>query len=157
MVQNVKRAFGATGQGPKPRTDFSEFRIPFTITKGIMDTQDTSLVSPLVRVNARGKADLVKEILNMRVVPKFVATLRGQGDTVRRAGVMVPVLVTGPFKAPVFSPDLAGMLKEQIMEEGISDPEELKRLIKDKQKQKDSSKELQDKAKDLLKGLRIGD
>jgi AsmA protein len=157
MVQNVRSAFGATGQGPKPRTDFSEFRIPFTVTKGIADTKNTALVSPLVRVTAKGKADLVKEILNMRVVPKFVATLRGQGDSVRRAGVMVPVLVTGPFKSPVFSPDLAGMLKEQIMEEGIPDPDELKKRIKDKQKQKEASKELQDEAKDLLKGLRFGD
>ena len=157
MIQNVKSAFGATGQGPKPRTDFSEFRIPFTITKGIMDTQNTTLVSPLVRITANGKADLVNEILNMRVVPKFVATLRGQGDAVRRAGVMVPVLVTGPFKSPVFSPDLAGMLKEQIMEEGIPGPEELKKLIKDKQKEKEAPKELQDKAKDILKGLRFGD
>ena len=153
----MKRAFGATGQGLKPRTDFSEFRIPFTITKGIMDTQDTSLVSPLVRVKARGKADLVKEILNMRVVPKFVATLRGQGDTVRRAGVMVPVLVTGPFKDPVFSPDLAGILKEQIMEDGVPDAAELKKLMEDKQKQKESQKQLQDTAKDLLKGLRLGE
>ncbi len=157
MVQNVKSAFGLTDQGPKPRTDFSEFRIPFAITKGIMDTENTTLVSPLVRVRAKGKADLVKEILNMRVEPSFVATLRGQGDSVRRAGVMVPVLVTGPFKAPVFSPDLAGMLKEQIMEEGIPDPEEWKKLIRDKQRQKESSKQLQDTAKDLLKGLRRGD
>ncbi len=157
MVQNVKRAFSVAGQGPKPRTDFSEFRIPFTVSKGIADTKNTTLVSPLVRVKAKGKADLVNEILNMRVEPKFVATLRGQGDTARRAGVMVPVLVTGPFKSPVFSPDLAGMLREQIMEEGIPDPEELKKLIKDKQKDKEATKELTDKAKDLLKGLRLGD
>jgi len=157
MVQNVKSAFGGTRPGPKPRTDFSEFRIPFTITKGIADTKNTILLSPLVRARARGKADLVKEILNMRIEPKFVATLRGQGDTVRRAGVMVPVLVTGPFEAPVFSPDLAGMLRGQIMEEGIPDPEELKKLIKDKQKEKEAPKELQDKAKDTLKGLRFGD
>jgi AsmA protein len=157
MVQNVKSSFGGTRQGPKPRTDFSEFRIPFTITKGIMDTQNTSMLSPLVRIKAKGKADLVKEILNMRVEPKFVATLRGQGDSARRAGVMVPVLVTGPFEAPVFSPDLAGMLKEQIMEEGISDPEELKKLLNDKQKQKEASEQLQDKAKNLLKGLKFGD
>ena len=141
-----RRIYAAAGQGPKPRTDFSEFRIPFTITKGIMDTQNTTLVSPLLRITANGKADLVQEILNMRVVPKFVATLRGQGDAVRRAGVMVPVLVTGPFKSPVFSPDLAGMLKEQIMQEGIPDPEELKRLIKGKQEEKEAPKELQDKA-----------
>jgi AsmA protein len=157
MIQNVKRSFGAGGQGPKPRTDFSEFRIPFTLTKGIADTKDTALVSPLVRIRAKGKADLVKEILNMRVEPKFVATLRGQGDTARRSGVMIPVLVTGPFKAPVFSPDLGGMLKEQIMEEGIPDSAELKKLMKDKQKQKESQKQLQDTAKDLLKGLRFGD
>jgi AsmA protein len=157
MVQNVKRAFGAGEQGPKPRTDFSEFRIPFTVTKGIADTKNTVLVSPLVRIRAKGKADLVKEILNMRVEPKFVATLRGQGDTARRSGVMVPVLVTGPFRAPVFSPDLGGMLKEQIMEEGIPDPAELERLMKDKQKRKESQKQLQDTAKDLMKGLRFGD
>ena len=43
------------------------------------------------------------------------------------------------------------------MEEGIPGPEELKKLIKDKQKEKEAPKELQDKAKDILKGLRFGD
>ena len=157
MVQNVKRAFGDAGQGPKPRTDFSEFRIPFTVTKGVADTKNTALISPLIRIQAKGKADLVKEILNMRVEPKFVATLRGQGDSARRSGVMVPVLVTGPFKDPVFSPDLAGILKEQLMEDGVPDVEELKKLMKDKKTQQESQKQLEDTAKDLLKGLRFGD
>jgi AsmA protein len=157
MVQNVKGAFGSAGQGPKPRTDFSEFRIPFTVTKGIADTKNTALISPLVRIRAKGKADLVKEILNMRVEPKFVATLRGQGDSARRSGVMVPVLVTGPFKDPVFSPDLAGILKDQLMEDGVPDVEELKKLMKDKQTQQEPQKQLEDTAKDLLKGLRFGD
>jgi AsmA protein len=151
MVRNTKAAFGL-GRKPaqKPRTDFSEFFSKFTITNGLLDTRETGLQSPLLRVSATGKANLVKETLDFRVEPKAVGTIKGQGDTKNRRGIMVPVLITGTFTSPEFRPDLKG-----VFEKGL-ESEELKDLMGDSKQREEKSKELEDKAKGLLKGLPTG-
>ena len=117
MVRNVTSSFGLTQQGAeKPRTDFSELNAPFTITDGVVNTAGTSLVSPLLRILATGKANLVDESLDLRVEPKVVGTLKGQGDVKERGGVTVPVLVKGTFSSPSFQPDLKGMLEKGLKE-----------------------------------------
>ncbi|MFH1349701.1 MAG: AsmA family protein [Pseudomonadota bacterium] len=156
MVHNIKEKFGlAEKSGEKPRTNFSEFHAPFTITNGVVNTSDTSLISPLIRVLAAGKADLVNETLDFRVEPKFVTTLKGQGDTKERTGLTVPILVTGNFSAPKFSPDLKGMLK-QTLEKGIPKPSELREMLKAPTGEKGESKTMEEKIKGLLKGLPLG-
>ena len=117
MIRNVTASFGQTQQGAeKPRTDFSELNAPFTIADGVANTPGTSLASPLLRVLATGKANLVDESLDLRVEPKVVGTLKGQGDAKERSGVTVPVLVKGTFSAPRFEPDLKGMLEKGLRE-----------------------------------------
>ncbi|WP_419175994.1 AsmA family protein [Desulfosediminicola sp.] len=112
MVRNVQASFGlAEKPTEKPKTDFAELQAPFTITDGLVDTPGTTLTSPLIRVAAAGSAHLVSEKLNMKVHPKFVASLKGQGDTSERSGVMVPILIGGTFNQPTFAPDLAGLLQ----------------------------------------------
>lgn len=151
MVRNVKTAFGGEKPAEKPKTDFSELLVPFSIKNGLVNTPGTSMASPLIRVVAKGNADLVKETLDMRVEPKFVGTLKGQQDTRERSGIMIPVLVTGTFSSPSFAPDLKAML-----EQGIKDklkPEDIRDLLKGGGEDK---KTPQDKAKELLKGLPFG-
>lgn len=111
MVRNIKSKFGGEAQaGERPKTDFAELNIPFTAKNGLVKTDGTRMMSPLIRLIATGDIDLVKEILDMRVDPKFVATLKGQGDTQDRSGIMVPLLITGSFTSPKIRPDLKGML-----------------------------------------------
>jgi AsmA protein len=121
MVRNVKSALtGAAPAGTRPRTDFSELNVPFTLQDGVFHTPATSLQSPLIRLQAAGQANLVQETLDFRVEPKLVATLKGQGDTKAREGLAVPVIVSGSFADPSFRPDLAGMAKEEL--KGLLDP-----------------------------------
>ncbi|MBU4002180.1 MAG: AsmA family protein, partial [Proteobacteria bacterium] len=160
MVQNVKTAFGAGGgQASSGRTDFSELVCPFDITNGVVQTQETRLVSPIIRVNAKGKADLNTETLNFRIDPKFVSTLKGQGDTRDRSGVSVPVLVTGTFSSPKFAPDMEALIQEGIKGLLPKVPG-LKGLFpgesSSETKEEESSNPLQEGAKGLLKGLPFG-
>jgi AsmA protein len=156
MVRNAAAAFGLAEKGTeRPRTDFAELDVPFTITNGLFDTPKTSLTSPLLRVNAAGTAHLVKETLDFRVEPKFVATLKGQGDVEKRSGIEVPVLVSGTFSAPKFRPDLKGMVTKGL-EGVVSEPSKLKSLLPGKEKGEGKSDTLQQKTKDLLKGLQFG-
>jgi AsmA protein len=153
MVRNVEATFGLAEKGAeKPRTDFSELHAPFTITNGLVHTPQTSMNSPLLRVLVAGDAHLVKESLDFRVEPKVVTTIKGQGDTKQRSGIMVPVLISGTFSEPKFRPDLEGMLKKGI-EEGISDPSKLKDIFKSDGKGKGGSEDSKKEVKGMLKGL----
>jgi len=156
MARNAKAAFGMAEKGEKrPRTDFTELRAPFVITKGVVKTSNTTLMSPFLRVTVAGKAKLVKEKLDFRVEPKFVGTIKGQGGSMDRAGLTVPVLITGTFNSPKFRPDLEGMLKTGI-KEGIPKTDDLKKLLPGKSGDKSESKTLEDTAKGLLKDFKLG-
>ncbi len=156
MVRNAKATFGLAEKTDKrPRTDFSELHSPFTLNNGIFDTRKTSLASPLLRVLAAGKADLVKETLDFRIEPKFVATLKGQRDKTERSGVTVPVLVTGSFSSPKFRPDLEGMLQQKL-EEGLPESSDLKKMLPGQDTQKGKLQPTEKKTKELLKGLPFG-
>jgi AsmA protein len=145
MVRNVKAAFGLEQQSAqRPRTDFSELNAPFSIKQGLVHTPETRLQSPLIRVIAAGDANLVKETLDFRVEPKVVATIKGQGDAEQRSGLMVPVLVSGTFSDPQFTPDLAGVAKKQLEEQILGSGEGGKQLDKEG---------LEETAKGVLKGI----
>jgi len=149
MVHNAKAAFGLAEKGAKaPRTDFSELHVPFSVRNGLVSTANTALISPLIRLKASGNADLLKELLDFRLEPKLVGTLKGQGDTKDRSGLMVPVLVTGSFSSPKFRPDLEGMLKQEI---GKSLPG-----IQDKVLGTDSKKEESGSVEEQIKGILKG-
>ncbi|MCK5837016.1 MAG: AsmA family protein [Desulfobacula sp.] len=152
-VRNVKANLGVGEQvKEKPRTDFAELKIPFTAKKGLINTKGTSLMSPLVRVLVTGNTNLVKELLDLRVEPKFVATIKGQGDAKQRSGLMVPVLITGSFSDPKIRPDLEGVLKS-----GIPTTEGLKQILGTEGGQKGTTesvkKDLNKQLKSLLPGL----
>ncbi|WP_163338317.1 AsmA family protein [Desulfopila sp. IMCC35008] len=119
MVRNIQTAFIGSGAQQKPKTDFAELQAPFVLTDGLFSTENISLKSPLLRITVKGSADLVEEKLDMRIHPKFVATLVGQGDTLKRSGLMIPVIVDGTFQEPEFSPDVEEMVKSQVVDEGL--------------------------------------
>jgi AsmA protein len=148
MVHNIKTAFGLAVKGENtPRTDFSELHAPFSLKDGIFNTADTTLVSPLIRLKASGDADLIKERFDFRLEPKLVATLKGQGDTNKRSGIMVPVVVTGTFSSPEFRPDLQGMLKQELKNR-LPD---LQKEFKGRESSKEGSKSVEEQVKGILK------
>lgn len=153
MVRNAAAAFGLAEEGgEKPRTDFSKLHAPFTITKGVVDTAKTILTSPILRIHLAGKADLNKETLDFRVEPKFVGTLKGQGDTKERAGITIPVLITGSFSSPEFRPDLKGMLQQKLEKE-LPEASDLIKMLPGQSSQKGEESSIDKGVKDLLKGF----
>jgi AsmA protein len=115
MARNTKAAFGLEKKtDQRPKTDFAELSVPFTLTNGLFNTPLTALKSPLLRLEAKGDANLVEETLAFRVEPKVVATLKGQGDETQRSGLLVPVIVSGTFSAPKFKPDMEALAKQTL-------------------------------------------
>ena len=115
MARNAKAAFGLEAKSSqRPKTDFAELSVPFTIKDGLFNTPMAALKSPLIRLEAKGDAHLVQETLDFRVDPKVVASLKGQGDEEQRSGLLVPVIVSGTFSAPKFRPDLEALAKANL-------------------------------------------
>jgi AsmA protein len=149
MVRNVQSAFtGRALPTEKPKTDFSELSVPFSLKKGVFSTSESRLQSPLLRLEASGDASLPAETLDFRVTPKLVKTLKGQGDKKERKGVAVPVLVSGTFSEPVFRPDLESIARQQVQERVLESGEIDKVFEKNEE-----LKPLKEPAKGLLKNL----
>lgn len=151
-VRNIKTKVGMGEKlEEKPRTDFAELKIPFTAKNGLVNTEGASMASPLLRVVVKGTVNLVKELLDLRVKPKFVATLKGQGDTKQRSGLMVPVLITGSFASPKIRPDLKAMIGS-----GAPNAEKIKQILDTKGDQKEKLESIKKDVKSQIKGLLPG-
>lgn len=112
MVRNVTGAFDGTA-GQTQKTDFSELAATYTITNGILTNKDLAMKSPLIRVEGAGTVNLPAQSVDYKISPKAVATVEGQGGK-DAAGIMVPVIVSGPWSNLSYRPDLEGLLKSNL-------------------------------------------
>lgn len=161
MVRNASAAFLSAEANETRKTDFAELSGSFTIQNGILTNDDLSLQAPALRVNGSGTVDLPAKQVDYRIDPKAAATLEGQGSEADVAGLLVPVIVQGPFDNLSYKPDLSGVINQ-----AIKDPEALKKQVSDQIKSLgDAPQELKDKlkgvgrddAENLLKDLTKGD
>ncbi|MCF8052995.1 MAG: AsmA family protein [Desulfobacterales bacterium] len=152
MARNIQSAFGAANQGAdKPRTEFSELVVPFSIKNGVASIPGTTLESSRILFKADGKADLVDRVLDLRLDPRLKGT--GQGDAQGGSGLTVPINVSGSFSSLKFAPDLEGALKEKIKE--LTSPEGLQKLFPSGKKEEGAAKP-EEQVKDLIKALPFG-
>jgi len=154
MARNIQSAFGgAAAGGEKPRTDFTELTVPFSLKNGVAQIPGAVLKSPFIRLKAEGTADLVGKTLDVRVDPKLVGTIKGQGDTAERAGLEVPIAVSGSFSSPKFAPDLERAARKKM--EDLTG-EGLQRLAPRQGQTGGPGAKPGEQIKDLIKGLPFG-
>lgn len=140
LAQIVRTAIGQ-GVNEPPQTDFAEMGGAFTLTDGIAATEDFHLLAPLLRVTGKGNVNLPSKRVDMRLSPRLVASLEGQGTIhADLDGVTVPVRVRGPFDNLSWTPDLSSAARA-----ALKDPKKAREQL-EKLKTKDG-------AKDVLKGL----
>lgn len=136
------------------KTDFSSMSASFDITQGIMQSKDTQLLSPLLRVSGEGRVGLPAQTVDYMLTSRLVASSEGQGAAGDESGLAIPVAVKGPWADITVSPKLSSALKEktkakvdEVKQEGKQKLEqELDKLL-DKNLKDDEDK------KKLLKGL----
>ncbi len=151
LARKIKSGFTLEQQGERPKTDFAELSAPFTVSSGLVETQNATLKSPFIRAKSHGTVDLPSEAIDLRVTPTLVASIKGQGDQEDRSGITVPIIVGGTLKKPTFAPDLKALIQQQ----GI-DKEEINEILKTgtiTPERKEQLSEEVEKAKSLLKGL----
>lgn len=140
LAQIVRTAIGQGGNEP-PQTDFAEMGGTFTLTDGIAATEDFHLLAPLLRVAGKGNVNLPSKRVDMRLTPRLVASLEGQGTIhADLDGITVPVRVRGSFDNLSWTPDLSSAAKA-----ALKDPKKAREQL-EKLKTKEG-------AKGLLNGL----
>jgi AsmA protein len=126
MVRNIQGAFLDPEARKQQKTDFAELGGTYTIKSGILTNQDLELKSPLLRVTGKGTVNLPQRTVNYRVEPKAVASATGQGGASDVSGIMVPVIVEGPWDNLSYKPDLAGAIGGVARERAL---EQLQRVV----------------------------
>ena len=139
MVRNAANAFLNPEASETRKTDFAELGGTFKIKQGILTNDDMHLQAPVLRVGGSGQVDLPKRTLDYRIEPKAAKTLEGQGGQQEVAGILVPVIIRGPWDDPKITPDLSG-----VVESALKNPEAVKQQLED----------LGDQAKGLKKALK---
>ncbi len=140
MMRNLQSAFG----GFQGATEFTSMTGSFTMTRGVLDNVDLSLISPLFKADGKGRVNVGGQAMNYVVTP---STLAGE------AKYSVPVIITGPWNNLKFRPDLDKLidllLEGKLMEnEAVKEAKE--KLDKAKAKLKNPEAAIKKKAKDKL-------
>ncbi|MEX2520696.1 MAG: AsmA family protein [Paracoccaceae bacterium] len=113
MARNLTSAFTGAGDDAQ-KTDFSEISASFRVRDGVLASQDFTLLGPLIRVTGEGVADLGAQTMNFRVVPKAVATLKGQGGKLDKDGIAFPIIISGPWANLSFRPDIEAGIRNLL-------------------------------------------
>ena len=82
MIQTAKtllKGQATPSANETDKTEFSEFKLASTVNMGIVNTHELIVKSPLLRVTGSGKANLISEDIDYRIVTKLVDSLEGQG------------------------------------------------------------------------------
>lgn len=89
------------------KTDFSELRGSVHIENGIGTNEDFTVMTPLLRINGKGTANLPAESVDYRVKATLVKSLKGQGGDELKdlVGIPIPIHVTGSFAKPSYALD----------------------------------------------------
>ncbi|MBY0406958.1 MAG: AsmA family protein, partial [Rickettsiales bacterium] len=142
LVKNIAGAGNAGGT-----TEFSQMGGTFNITNGVINNNDLLIAMQGVRVNGEGNVNLPDYTINYRLSPQTFSTKQdaATGATVERAGVQVPVLISGSLDGPSFQPDLQATLKN-----ALSDPKAFKEQLKNS---RGDIKEQIKQQKDAIKGI----
>ncbi|NRA71077.1 MAG: AsmA family protein [Gammaproteobacteria bacterium] len=126
--------------GDTKKTDFTALTGAFKLNKGLFDNTSLSMISPLLRLNGAGTANIISEEIDYKLAVTVVGSLKGQGSDTDLGGLKIPLKVSGSFTDPKFGLDTSGALKAKLNAE------------KDKLKEKAKAK-LKDKLKDKFGGL----
>lgn len=89
-------------------------------------TPDLLLVAPRFRVTGNGQTDLVREVLDFRLLIELAGS-EGKFDEGSLGLNSVPVRISGPVRQPTISPDMEAVLRDL----GLRGGQAVQEVIKD--------------------------
>lgn len=104
--------------GSAQQTDFTTLTASGRIANGVLHSEDLNGASPLLRLSGAGNVDIANSTLDYTAKPMLVNTAGGQGgkELGQLKSIVVPVRVYGPFAAPKYQLDVAGVLQQEAVQ-----------------------------------------
>jgi len=124
------------------KTDFASLIGDFTIENGIANNQKLTMLSPVIRLDGKGQANIIDKTIDYALGVTPLSKTDETTDYVDLSGISIPLRIKGTFAKPSFSLDAEGALKAQA--------DAVKTVVKEKAQQV-----VQDKAKDILSGKKV--
>ena len=146
-VRDIKSKLGAQADTTQQaqagqKTDFSELSASFSIANGVAHNDDLAMKAPYLRLGGVGDFDIGAGQMNYVAKASVVGNAEGQGGKGmdQMKGLTVPVRVSGPFESLSYKIEFGNMVSDAA-----------KASLEEKKQ--DIQRQVEDKAKDLLKGL----
>jgi len=114
IARTVQGARSGAEVGSAAKTDFAELAASFAVQNGAAVTNDLRLLNPFVRLDGAGMIDIGAQTINMRLSPRAVRSIEGQGGAATAQGIGVPFKVSGPWSKPAFAPDLGNLVQNEV-------------------------------------------
>jgi AsmA protein len=111
-LQSLASGQASASQGGA--TDFAELAATFAVADGAMATDDMRLLNPFVRLEGRGLINVGAQTIDMRLTPRAVRSIEGQGGDLGIAGLGIPFRVSGPWSRVSFRPALEDVVQNQL-------------------------------------------
>ncbi len=110
-VAGMLRTLDAGYVGEGQRTIFEAVTASFTMENGVLANEDLAFRAPYVTATGSGSVNLGARTLDYGLRPVALAAVDGTG------GLMVPLLITGPWASPRFRLDLEALARERFEEQ----------------------------------------
>ncbi|WP_372881045.1 AsmA family protein [Psychromonas sp.] len=133
------------------KTDFALLSGNFTVKNAIVDNQKLLMLSPVIRLDGSGLADILKETLDYRLSVTPLSKSSEETAQTDLDGLSIPLLIKGSFTDPKFSLDTQGVIKEKLDAEKKRLEEKIKK--ESEQKIEEEKKKLEDKLKGKINKL----
>ncbi|MGE3250665.1 MAG: AsmA family protein [Hyphomonadaceae bacterium] len=116
VARSIQSALSGQARGPSASTDFAELAASFRVNNGVAVTEDLRMLNPFVRLEGQGVIDIGQQTIDMRIAPRAVNSMQGQGGQAGIAGIGVPFRVHGPWSRPQYGLALGDAVQNQIRE-----------------------------------------
>lgn len=114
VARTVQAALSGQAVGGGASTDFAELAANFTVADGVAATDNLRLLNPYIRLEGRGLVNIGAQSIDMRLAPRAVQTIEGQGGQSDVAGIGVPFRISGPWSNVSFRPALEDVVQDQL-------------------------------------------
>lgn len=114
VARTVQAALSGQAVGAAASTDFAELSSTFTVADGVMATDNLRMLNPFVRLEGRGLVNIGAQTIDMRIAPRAVNNIQGQGGDVSVGGLGIPFQISGPWSRVSFRPALEDVVQDQL-------------------------------------------
>jgi AsmA protein len=108
VARTIQSALSGTASTGGGATDFAEMSATFQIADGVAATNNMRMLNPYARLEGQGLIDIGQQTIDMRVAPRAVNSIEGQGGNAGVRGLGIPFRISGPWSRVGYQPDISG-------------------------------------------------